>query len=67
MNWEKTGFGNLNTRFFDTIRVKLPGNLKAGKIREKALEKKPEFLVPGGEYCVNKHRRGDVDRRHKQT
>lgn len=42
----KTGFGNLNTRFFDTIRVKLPGNLKAGKIREKALEKNLNFWYP---------------------
>ncbi len=45
----KMGFGNLNTRFFDTIRVKLSGKADAGKIREKALEKNLNFWYPGGD------------------
>lgn len=43
----KIGFRNLNSRFFDTIKIKVPGNIKTGDIREKALTKKLNFWYPG--------------------
>jgi len=44
---EKIGFRNLNSRYFDTVRIKVPGNIKTGEIREKALSKKLNFRYPG--------------------
>lgn len=43
----KAGFENLNRHFFDTVRIRLPGNINAEDIRQVAVKKELNFWYPG--------------------